>query len=184
MIERITNLDDVLDLFEGFETSMYRLEALQVYDVAYERDRYEAFLAGEPVDLAPSSWQNLVRRHRAEGRDVDRVHVVFEPLTEYLRYEMSTAYQRNAAAGERIAIIATAEGSWPAHVPTVDYWLFDDRDLWIMIYDAQGQFVAAERRTEPTEVQRSVSGKYAALRAAVPLADYLAAQPPLLRRVS
>ena len=181
---RITDLDEVLDLFDGFETSMYRLETLQAYDVEYERGRYEAFLTGEQVDVTPGPWQARIRRHRAAGRTVERVHVVHEPLTDYLRYEMATAYRLGAAAGERIVILPTVPGHWPTDIPPQDYWLFDDHDLWVMKYDDLGQFIAAEHRTEPTEIQDAVEGRRAALAAGIPFDRYLATSQPTLRRVS
>jgi hypothetical protein len=184
MGRRITDLAAVLDLFEGFEESMYRLEALQVYDVAYERARYDAFLAAEPIDLAPGPWQEAIRRHRDAGRAVERVHVVFEPLTDYVRYEIATSYRRGVAAGEFIAIIPATAGHWPAGVPTQDYWLFDDREVWAMEYDSHGRFVVAEHRTQPAEIQDAVHGKRNALAAAIPLDSYLATSHPVLRHVS
>ena len=181
MGRRITDLTAVLDLFEGFQESMYRLETLQAYDVAYERARYEAFLTGEPVDPTPGPWQATIRRHRDAGRAVERVHVVVEPLTDYLRYEIATSYRRNITAGEHIAMIPATSGHWPAGVPTQDYWLFDDRDLWTMRYDPQGQFVAAEQATDPAQIHDAVEGKRAALAAGIPLDTYLATRHPTLR---
>lgn len=186
MCRRITDLTAFLELglFEGIEESMYRLETLQTYDVAYERARYDAFLAGEPADMAPGPWQEMIRRHTAARRRVERVHIVFDPLTDYLVYELATTYPRSAAAGERIGIIGTTPGQWPAGVPTTDYWLFDDRDLWIMEYDPQGRFVAAEQASDPERIQSAVRGKRAALAASTPVAEYKAAHPLVCRRVS
>jgi hypothetical protein len=184
MGRRITDLVAVLGLLESFDESMYRLETLQVYDVAYERPRYEAFLAGKPADLAPGPWQVLIHGHLDAGRAVQRVHVVSEPLTDYLRYEIATSYRRSVVAGECIAIIPTMPGRWPSGIPTKDYWLIDDHDLWTMVYDDQGRFVAAEQIAEPAELQDAVDGKYRALATALPLDAYLATSHPELRTPS
>lgn len=172
MERHITDLDELLPLFEDFTASMYRLETLQSYDVAYERADVEAFLAGQAIDLAPGPWQEMIRRHRRAGRQVQRVHVVVEPLSTYLRYEIATAYWRNAAAGEDIRLLSTVQGHWPQGVPTQDYWLFDDQDLWTMEYDTDGRFVAAEHHSDSDAVQRAVAGKHTALRLATPLHQY------------
>jgi hypothetical protein len=184
MGSRITNLAAVIDLCGQIQESMYRLETLQAYDVAYERAQYAAFLAGEAIDLTPGPWQVSVGRHRSASRAVERVHVVTEPLTDYLRYEMATSYRRNRAAGERIGIIPATPGHWPSDVPTRDHWLFDDRDLWIMLYDHQGRFIEAERRTDPAEIRNAVVGKQVALTTAIPFDDYLQTRNPALRNVS
>jgi hypothetical protein len=177
---RITDLAQLLDLFESIENSMYRLETLQAYHVAYERARFEAFLAGDRIDLTPGPWQQLIRKHHRAGRAAQRVHVVLEPLSDYLRYELATTYRRNLAAGEVVGIIPTSGCRWPPAVPSRDYWLFDDRDLWAMDYDFQGRFVVAEQTRDDTSVQNAVRGKWAALTAAIPLDAYLAARPTSL----
>jgi hypothetical protein len=42
------------------------------------------------------------------------VHVVTEPATPYIRFELA-AYADTSAAGEQIMIIPVRDGSWPAY---------------------------------------------------------------------
>jgi len=170
---RITSLEDPAfgALFTGIERSWFRLETLQRYDVGYEREEYEAFVRGGPVDLAPGPWQEMTRAHVAAGRTLARVHVLTEPLTVYARYELATAYQRNSAAGEDIRIIAVPEGApWPRGVPHLDYWLFDEQDVWLMAYDADGRFLFTEQHNE--DLSKAITYRDAAMSQSAPLAGY------------
>jgi hypothetical protein len=184
MGRQITDLDDVLGLCAEFEESRFRLETLQRYDVAYEQARYAAFLAGEAIDLTPGAWHESIRRHRALGKAVERVHVVIEPLSDYLKYEIATSYRRSLLAGEQIGIVEATPDRWPPDIPARDYWLFDDREVWVMEYDVDGRFLMAEHQTDPRDIRAAVAGKHAALGAATPLDEYLHTRHPTLRNVS
>ena len=81
----------------------------------------------------------------AAGKLMRRVHVVEEPLSDYLRYEM-LSYRPNAEAGEDVRILPVRPGEWP-DLPHHDYWLFDSADLWLMNYDRDGHFLGAKSVT-------------------------------------
>jgi hypothetical protein len=135
----VSDLGTVLERAERVERSMFRLETLQSYDVAYEQQAYSEFQRSGAVDLAPGRWQMLVAAHVAAGRSCRRVHVVVEPLSEYVRYELAAPYARSVAAGEDIRLAVASEDAWPNGVPTYDFWLFDD-EVWFMDYDPAGCF--------------------------------------------
>jgi len=175
MGRRITDLADgaFTEAFEGVQRWMYRLETRQQYAVDYERDLYEAFLTGAEVQREPGPHQAMIRRHRAAGVHVARVHVLVQPLSEYARFEIAAMYPTNIASGEDIRIIATTVAGWPDAVPRHDYWLLDDQ-LWVMAYDESGAFVYAEHRDDPGEVAVHQGWRDLALVQSIPLADYLA----------
>lgn len=102
-------------LFTGFEHTAYRLETLQAYDVSYEEEPYRAFLAGhpQPRDPAKSQWVSMIGDAVRAGKVFQRVHVVREPLTDYLRYELGWSYPPNVEAGEEIRILVAQAGGWP-----------------------------------------------------------------------
>jgi hypothetical protein len=119
--------------FTSFEHTAYRLETLQRYDVSYELEPFRAFLADEPRPHDPSKERRtaMIRNAAAEGKALQRVHVIAEPPTDYLRYELMWSYAPNVRAGEDIRILPIQPGQWP-DLPHRDYWLFDTHDLWIM----------------------------------------------------
>lgn len=174
---RISDLEDPAfgALFAGVRESWFRLETLQSYDVAYERGEFAAFLRGGQPDMTPGPWQEMIAAHVAAGRELSRVHVVSEPLSDYMRYELA-CYPLNAAAGENIRILPVPEGHWPPGIGYQDFWLFDDRDVWLMAYDRKGRFRYAELR--PGLLGLARSRRDVATMKSVPLADY---QVPALR---
>ncbi|MGL4174724.1 MAG: DUF6879 family protein [Dermatophilaceae bacterium] len=157
----LTDLDDPawLGLFESVQESWFRLETLQVYDVEYEREEFELFLSTGRFDREPGSWQRMLTRHAEAGRSLRRVHVVEEPLTDYLRYEIEQ-YRQHSAAGEDIRLISVSSSGWPADIPRIDFWLFDDREVWDMHYDEAGRFVKATRSPDfaQTSAQAGAGG--------------------------
>jgi hypothetical protein len=163
-------------LFTDIDSSWFRLETLQHYDVEYEREDLAAFLRGEPIDTTPGPWQATLRDHVAAGRQLERVHVLEEPLSDYVRYELA-AYVPNAEAGEDVRVIAVRRGDWPGDVPRHDFWLFDDERLWLMDYDPQGRFEAMRRIGDPLALEQHRRWRDAALAQSIPLADYAAHQP-------
>lgn len=176
--DTITDLSDPAfgRLFTNIRSSWFRLETLQRYDVEYERADLAAFLRGEQLDTTPGPWQATLRDHVAAGHQLTRVHVLEEPLSDYVRYELH-AYMPNVDAGEDVRVIAVRSGEWPENVPRHDFWLFDDERLWLMDYDAQGRFVATRRIHDTAAIDQHRRWRDAALAQSIPLADYAAHQP-------
>lgn len=175
MIRRIT-LPDEQDLFQQlFATvrrSWFRLETLQRYDDEYERQEFADFLRGEPVDLTPGPWQEMIRGHRAAGRTLARVHVIEEPHSDYIRYELA-GYPVNVEAGEDVRVIPVRAGEWPHGVPRHDFWLFDDDYLWLMDYDSKGTLRDVVREPDRGIVAQHRQWREAALAQSIPLRRYL-----------
>lgn len=173
--DAFTDLDDPawLALFQNTEESWFRLETLQVYSVDYEREEYERFLDTGTIDRAPGAWQHMIRRLVDSGRSLRRVHVIGEPLTDYLRYELE-AYRHNSAAGEDVRVVPTPLPRWPAGLPQgVDYWLFDDRQVWDMHYDDEGRFLRATRSASASHLDQCRQWRDAAIAQSISLSDYL-----------
>lgn len=166
-------------LFTAVRKSWFRLETLQRYDAEDEREEFAAFLRGEPVDLTPGPWQDMIRKHVEAGRRLARVHVIEEPHSDYIRYELA-GYPVNVDAGEDVRVIPVQSGEWPPGVPRHDYWLFDDHDLWLMGYDTGGALRYVEQVDDPDTIAAHRRWRDTAHTLSIPLADYTAA----LRRAS
>src|SRR6266540_2314841 len=123
--------------------------------------------AAEAVTREPGAWQAMIRRHASSGRRLRRVHVVREPVSDYVRFEMAWAYPVNVAAGEQVRVIAVRGGEWPAAVPREDFWLLDDTELWAMRYDDTGRFLHAEHLDDRGAVAEHAAAARTAYAAAV-----------------
>jgi hypothetical protein len=103
---------------------------------------------------------------------MSRVHVVSEPLTDYLRYELA-CYESSAEAGEDIRILPT-ERAAGLDLPSFDYWLFDNERAAVMRYGARGLWLQTEIVTDPAFVMSCRRWQDQALSRAIPLDAYMA----------
>ncbi|MGH3915355.1 MAG: DUF6879 family protein [Pseudonocardiaceae bacterium] len=174
-------------LFASFAHSVFRLETLQVYRGQRDLDLLGRFLEGKPrpPDPAKTEWTAMITSNVRAGKVVQRAHVVFEPLTDYLRFELTWGYEPNAAAGEDIRIIPLDQGDpWPQDVPRHDYWLFDSAGLYDMHYDSDGVWLGAERVTDPVKIVNACRGRDAALHLGTAWATYVGGKPQLAHQLS
>lgn len=141
---RTLTRDDLRSLFEGATRSVFRLETLQVYDASGEAERVEAFAAGGEGWQRPADDESLrmVREMTAQGVVWSRAHVLEEPLTAYLRFELA-AYHENEAAGEAVWIADRATHPDLAGLRE-DFVLIDDRVGVLFRYDHAGRRLAWE----------------------------------------
>lgn len=164
-----------------FEHTAYRLELLSAYADSGESAAIKAFLAGQQPDIYPGKqgWMRKVAVATAEGRLMQRVHVVTEPLSPYLQYEIGWSYGLNESAGEDIRILPADRA--PAIVLQAgDYWLFDSRTLIRMEYDSNGELASLSRISDTDAITTANDARDAALHHAVPRKQYTETQPELL----
>jgi hypothetical protein len=102
---------------------------------------------------------------------MQRVHVVTEPLSDYLRFELTRAYPTNVLAGEDIRIL-TRDSASNLDLPDQDYWLFDSRRVGRMVYDSAGNLLRIELVNDRDLIAHYRRGRDIALEHAVPLLDY------------
>jgi hypothetical protein len=167
------------EFFQRVRRSTFRLETFSVY--AGDPDGALRVFVDEgrvlPLSERPTKqkWMRRIADTVAAGKQVARVHVLEEPLTTYLRYELAT-YAENVEAGEEVRIADRAAASELAELAE-DFWLCDaetDRP-WalLMRYDADGRFVGDELTEDPAVIDRCRRQRDLALRHSVTLAEYL-----------
>lgn len=174
-VNNVTTLEQLAQNFTSlFEHRVFRLETLDYYDAENEREPYARFLAGESVDPAwRRPWQELVRGVRASGRVMQRVQIVTEPLSDYIRFSLLHAKPYNVEAGEDVRILNRAAAS-TANLLRCDYWLFDDDLAAVLLYDDAGRVErVALQNSEDVPVWLGTI-RDEALRLSVPLAQYVA----------
>jgi len=163
--------------FTEFRFTAYRLESLQHYDVSYEKAEFDLFLNGQQRGEFPgiASWiEGTIRPARESGKHIHRVHVVEEPLSDYVRFECAWSYSHTAPAGEDIRLIPVSTGEWPDGLPNYDYWLFDSRSLITMHYREDGAFEAAEVVDDPEKIVQANYWRDLAVSQSVPFAAFAA----------
>jgi hypothetical protein len=179
---------DFKDVFRRFRYSVFRLEALQRYTSPDEDAVMAAFLAGRPrpPDPGKDEWTSVVRAGGRVGRTFQRVHIVTEPLTDYIRFELTWGYAPNVAAGEDIRIVAVGRGEpWPTDLPRDDFWLFDAAELYATRYHPDGTtWLGVEHIRSPGEVLRACAWREAALHLGTPWKRYVRERPELARHLT
>jgi len=77
------------ELFRTFASTAWRLEVRTSYGLIADDRPYQDFLAGRESDVSSlAPWFNLMRDQiRVRGKRVERVRVVDEPPSQYLRWE-------------------------------------------------------------------------------------------------
>jgi hypothetical protein len=106
---------------------------------------------------------------------MERVHVVTEPLTDYVRFELTRAYPANVEAGEDVRILprsATADLA----LPPDDFWLFDSRVAGVMAYSEAGDFRYFELTNDPDVISRFEQTRTVTMQHAIPLHEYVQAE--------
>lgn len=141
------------DAFDQFRVSAFRLETLQCYSVSAEDARMRAFREGTPRperSVRTSPWLRRIALTTAAGKLWSRVHIIEEPLSEYLRYEL-IGYVESMAVGEEIRLAYPLDDRDP-----VDFWLFDagtpEGFAVLMRYNDDGAVLGYERVDKPAEL--------------------------------
>lgn len=161
--------------FDSYEREAFRLETLPSYGVASEDEELQGFLAsGQLVIRDDDQWLMRVRHFRATGRWVGRVHVLRQPLSDYLRYEFAV-YAHTVRVGEDARILDLTDQADPG-LPAFDFWLFDEARVVRMDYDAAGRQLGREW-LEDIDPAPYIAWKRLALELAVPFLDYQATLP-------
>ena len=156
-----------------FQRSAFRLELLDFYAAANEAEPLRRFLAGEPQDPSwREPWARYIRAAVRDGKRMSRVHVIDEPLSEYLEFEITAGYPASVAAGEEVRILRR-HGLPHLQLPERDFWLFDDRVAVAMLYGADGEFLGADMTSVPEAVAGYRRARTLAMRHSQPLADFL-----------
>ncbi|MEU1680842.1 DUF6879 family protein [Micromonospora zamorensis] len=147
----VTDPDAFQRLFEDFQHAAFKLEVRRSYGLASEDEPFQTFLAGgDPGIEWLRSWLDLMEAETSKGKRVERVRVVDEPPSEYLRFEISVT-PHNLAAGEDIRYLARARAAELA-LPEYDFWLFDSQVVAFLHFTDDDRFVGFSTTEDPAEV--------------------------------
>jgi Family of unknown function (DUF6879) len=171
------------EFFARFHKSAFRLEALPQY-LGTSDPAFRAFCESRPLPLSErptkQDWMRRVANACTQGKHIYRVHVLDQPLTPYLEYELAS-YPENVEAGEEV-YIADRTGRPQLADLTEDFWLCDadsDRPFALLMdYDAEGRFVKGELSDAPAVIEKCRRQRDLALANSVLLDEYLSATAP------
>ena len=160
--------------FEEFTRYAFRLEGLPEYQVNDERSQLIDFLGGKPLPSpykARAEWCLWVRESVASNKRLERVRLLPEQLTPYIRYEIEWGYIYGADAGEQIRVVlpGTALPDFGGN----DFWLFDDTRAFVMNYGPTGEFLGSQQINEERTVKKLRDARSDLLKCSIELPKYL-----------
>src|SRR6266540_2421987 len=124
-----------------------------------------------PSSTRSSSWRSGTGTTR-QGKRVERVRVVTEPHSDYIRWEIAgTPY--NLAAGEDIRYLPRGRAE-QVGLPDHDFCLFDSTRLVLLHFDEDDQPLQHELTTDPAVVVRHCCWRDVAWHYALPYSQYTA----------
>jgi hypothetical protein len=166
--------------FDRFGATAFRLETRQDYAGA-TGPRYPIWRRGEPMpERSPrtSPWLARVAATTATGKCWQRAHIVDQPLSEYMRYEL-VIYAENVAAGEDVRIVDRTVHPTLSRLKE-DFWLFDADDptrqghAVFLTFDDGGYPTRYEWTNDPERLLACRRQRDLVWSLAVPLAEFLA----------
>jgi hypothetical protein len=167
------------ELFTSFERSARRLEVRDRYDVDSERLYLARWRDGMQEDRqhveSRRPWLRQVRQNVAHGRTYQRVRVVAEPLTEYVRYALRGTRQ-TVESGEDIRYLLRSQAG-KLDLPDHDFWILDERRLVLMPFTADDRPLGGLVVTEPDVVAQHAAWLDLAVEQSIPYGDFLAEDP-------
>jgi len=165
------DLDDLRRIGGAAKQSAFRLETLPQYLVPEEEDAFSEWKRGTLIPpRTPENSKLLaqIKRDAARGFRRYRVHILDQPLTAYLRFELYL-YLDSVAVGAEVYVVDRDDHPVLADLHE-DFWLFDDEIAVRMIYDDEGHFLHLEL-IDDIDHYREI--RDITLRHSEPLHDYL-----------
>jgi hypothetical protein len=140
-------------LLGRFERSAWRLELQGRYDEPDEGALLAQWLAdGDPQPTLDwfADWPEWIAELAAAGRRFERVRVLTEPLTDYLRWQLDVISAPAVAAGEDIRVLP-AEVAAELALGDTDFYLIDDQQVVVLEFE-QGTVSGARLLDSPAEL--------------------------------
>lgn len=175
----VLNREEFAALFHSARSSARHLENRDRYDVPAEREGLRRFLVGDWTEdderRGRTEWERVVRGVVDRGGRFERVRVVPEHLTDYLRFELFGC-RLNVEVGEDVRYLARTDAA-RLDLPDHDFWVFDASTLVLMRFTADDRPLHHEIVTDPELVARHEGWMDLAMAHATPYQDYLAQDP-------
>lgn len=158
-------------LWDTFQHTAFKFEVRDRYNVPSEQESLRRFLAGQPDPArATRPWLAKMKAATGEGKRIERVRVVSEPNSDYVRWLLAGT-PLNTAVGEDIRYLPRPRAAGLG-LPGHDFALFDSARLVLLNFDSDDRPLRHELVTDPGAVLQHCQWRDAAWHHAVPLEQY------------
>lgn len=160
----------LMDYLESAKSSLFRLEALQEYDIARESGMVAAYKDHDVIDDSKmKDWWNFIERKVAAGVRMERVRAVSIPLSDYVEMELEI-HRRSAEKGDVIRVIPMTDEVFEKLFDKKDFWLIDDITVLRMEYNSGGHYLGF---TVEENIQPYMDAKRQLLQASIPIENFV-----------
>lgn len=159
------------DLFATVERSSWRWECQGHY--AVDEDEVDQWRAGTAVrgNADDMAWRAYIQGLRQRGIPFERVRMLTEPLTDYLRWMLATT-QWNVDSGEDIRWLSQSAAT-ELGLPSYDFYLLDDNRVAIFLFTEAKDLLGVDVDDDADVVDRHRAWQTAAWKHAVPHGDHV-----------
>lgn len=171
-----TNLFE--EVFKTFKKSAFRLEKLEKYHIedSGEWKEYQDYLNGIPLPNRTTNTNEWIRDNdvwEKEGKEILRVRVIPNILTNYLRYEIEWGYPYNIQAGEEVKFILQENYKQLIKNQYIkDFWLFDDKKVLEMRYSDIGEYIGVDLVDDKKALQEYLKIKEVLIKKSIPSDEF------------
>jgi hypothetical protein len=122
-------------LFSSAQTTMFKAEVMQDYSAVDDTPSLHAWIAGnkgESIRLMQedTSYSDYRDHCLKSPTTITRVHVVSEPYTPYLEWEINVIYKQSLIpSGAETILLAPLSRLTNTQLPAGDFWIFDDETV-------------------------------------------------------
>ena len=163
------------NLWDGTEKEIFRLQLLNSYAVEDEAEQFKRYLRGQPIELSEEDkeWIKNIEKKRILGTKNINLIVIDLPLSDYLKFAISTGFYEQQKAGRETLMVERKDVSGLI-TGFQDYWMFDSKDVILMSYDNAGHFLGA-RTLDPAhkDISKYVRLRDELVKNAIPMAEFL-----------
>ena len=149
-------------LWSNAKRSIFRLESLPKYRIAYDLKNFEKFKKGKKyLSQKETNWFKRIKRAKNKNIKIQRVRIFSYPISAYLRYEIDF-WRHSAKFGEEILFLESKKYKKIKHhlkIKPKDFWLFDNKNLILFHYDKEWIWLKEE-----AVLKKVVIEKYSKLR--------------------
>lgn len=174
-------IDHISDLIWSAHSNVIQVETLPHYGVPDDDRLFGLWKRGEKFNesdlIGYNSWFSRVKSAVQNGVDVNRIHVVPDNLTEYLKFEIEVAYLGFCVpSGERVGIVKQSDHLQLARSIRGDFYLLDHNDpncrLILPQYDHENRFVRLLEVTDKSIIEEHKKLRGEVLACAVPVNEF------------
>jgi|ERR1035438_8809360 hypothetical protein len=163
------------ELLRGASRRIFRVEALPEYNVPADRALYEKFLRGVPLPPLSCSttmqWFGSIKGHSERGVSFQRLRLMPEKVTPYLRYEIDWCYTYSKDFGEETRFHPLSATNQAIQS---DFYVVDDSKLIHIEYGPAGAWVGFSSEKDSTYAKQLIAGSSALWDGATKLEEFLA----------